>query len=856
MKRRILILAANPKDTSRLRLDEEVREIGNGLQRAQKRDEFVLKQQWAVRPKDVRRIMLDFEPNVVHFCGHGEGTKGIAFEDETGNTKLVGADALAGFFELFADKVGCVLLNACYSEIQAKAIAQHIDYVIGMSSGIGDTAAIEFAIAFYDALGAGKSIEFAYKLARNAIQWASIPEHLTPVLNSRQTNSRTANRALDLREEPYPLQERGHWLITLSATVDEIDDQLAEAIVAHLRRLSNDASVTIKRIESGSVTIFLEGSREGFERIEELFVTGQLINIFGIKVSEVQWESLDKAIKRTLLQPTLAIGLGGTGNRIIRQLKQQVRELGDSVDEALNVLVVDTEPRTNPPGNERLDPSEYIYIGGYSISPILDNLERFPEIQAWWPVQESGEKWLAHTGAVHAGAGQNRLIGRLSFFRKYAAVNLQLKAKLQIMKSYIMKEQLRRHEYEVSGERLAQVYIVSSLCGGTGAGIFLDLAFKLRAELGNNAHITGIFILPSAFLPFMHSRLQQKRIQAIAYASLLELDHYMNLDHPVDIQFPDDVVQGVSGPFNRVILVENRDTRGVFVEWEYLLQIVAQAIFFDATVSLEETSIREGFFFPAIQAHERNIAIINAGDDTFSTRRIKELEGLPSIEEYKRSYRELISLGERLHVYREAELSKEDITVTEDAELEVDDAEDQALKEVLLSKPGSEFEDKDFYLLLQLLEREFRNLIIRELSKMGRRWWRQRIPPDIRTNAQRRKQEREKPYPGRVQQDLHVSNYLDFSDYEKIILMKINWEEVFKPIFSRQDAISVKMGEIRIYRNKLAHMRELPLQDREVFVANARALLQAILQYNEASAQGNETDGSLEGQEIDQGDVS
>ena len=57
MTRRILVLAANPKNTSRLRLDEEVREIDNGLQRAQKRDEFVLKQQWAARPKDVRRAM-------------------------------------------------------------------------------------------------------------------------------------------------------------------------------------------------------------------------------------------------------------------------------------------------------------------------------------------------------------------------------------------------------------------------------------------------------------------------------------------------------------------------------------------------------------------------------------------------------------------------------------------------------------------------------------------------------------------------------------------------------------------------------------------------------------------------------
>jgi hypothetical protein len=193
MTKKILILAANPKDTPRLRLDQEVREIDNGLQRARRRDEFVMKQKWATRPVDVRRAMLDSKPNIVHFCGHGEGEEGIAFEDETGCTKLVSAEVLADFFELFADKVECVVLNACYSEVQAKAIAQHIDYVIGMKKDITDTVAIEFAVAFYDTLGAGESIEFAYRLACNAIQWAGVPEHSTPILKSKTHSSKRAD---------------------------------------------------------------------------------------------------------------------------------------------------------------------------------------------------------------------------------------------------------------------------------------------------------------------------------------------------------------------------------------------------------------------------------------------------------------------------------------------------------------------------------------------------------------------------------------------------------------------------------------------------------------------------------------
>lgn len=180
--KKILILAANPKNTARLRLDEEVREIELALQRSQKRDQFVIKSMWAVRPIDFRRAMLDVKPEIVHFSGHGEGDGGLAFEDEKGQVKFVDAEGLAGLFELLTQQVECVVLNACYSEIQAKAIAPHVNYVIGMSQAIGDRAAIAFTVAFYDALGAGRSVESAYKFGCNAIELEGIPENLTPKL--------------------------------------------------------------------------------------------------------------------------------------------------------------------------------------------------------------------------------------------------------------------------------------------------------------------------------------------------------------------------------------------------------------------------------------------------------------------------------------------------------------------------------------------------------------------------------------------------------------------------------------------------------------------------------------------------
>jgi hypothetical protein len=187
--RKILILSANPKQTSRLRLDEEVREIEAGLKRSRSREQFEIISKWAVRPNDLRRALLDHQPEIVHFSGHGAGSQGLALENNSGQMQLVKSKELAGIFELF-DSIECVLLNACYDEVQAEAIYQHVDYVIGMNGAIGDRPAIEFAVGFYDALGADRSYEDAYKFGCLNIDLEGIPESSTPVLKKRNPQNK------------------------------------------------------------------------------------------------------------------------------------------------------------------------------------------------------------------------------------------------------------------------------------------------------------------------------------------------------------------------------------------------------------------------------------------------------------------------------------------------------------------------------------------------------------------------------------------------------------------------------------------------------------------------------------------
>jgi len=182
----ILFLAANPTDATRLRLGQESRDIQGKLQLAKERDRFQFEQRWAVRPEDLMQALLDIDPQIVHFSGHGTSEGELCLEDLSGKIHPVKADVLGALFKLEADHLQCVVLNACYSEIQANAIGKYIPYVIGMNQAIGDQAAISFAVGFYQALGGGCSIQEAYERGCLLISLQNIPEYLTPVLITKK----------------------------------------------------------------------------------------------------------------------------------------------------------------------------------------------------------------------------------------------------------------------------------------------------------------------------------------------------------------------------------------------------------------------------------------------------------------------------------------------------------------------------------------------------------------------------------------------------------------------------------------------------------------------------------------------
>jgi len=204
--RNILVLTANPANTSKSRLEHEVRDIEEGLRRSKNYEQFVLHQRWAVRPRDIQRAMLDIMPQVIHFCGNGSQEGGLFFEDDVGQAKLVDGTALARLFKLFADHIECVVLNGCYSTAQAEAIAQYINYVVGMNAVVDDRALIEFAVGFYDALGAGRTVEFAFEVGCSAVELSGMGDGSIPVLLQKKSSNEPLPQSISTS---LPLGEGG-----------------------------------------------------------------------------------------------------------------------------------------------------------------------------------------------------------------------------------------------------------------------------------------------------------------------------------------------------------------------------------------------------------------------------------------------------------------------------------------------------------------------------------------------------------------------------------------------------------------------------------------------------------------------
>jgi len=168
----ILFLAANPVRFPVLQLNEECRAIERMLAIAKYRDQIRFRSCWAVRLDDLVQALNDDTPAVLHFSGHGYGTQGICLQGEDGSASLVCTDELVELMQAAGDGVTAVVLNACYTEVQARALASCVPCVVGTSGAIGDNAAIAYSRSLYRGLASGRTVANAHQQGTHAFKRA------------------------------------------------------------------------------------------------------------------------------------------------------------------------------------------------------------------------------------------------------------------------------------------------------------------------------------------------------------------------------------------------------------------------------------------------------------------------------------------------------------------------------------------------------------------------------------------------------------------------------------------------------------------------------------------------------------
>jgi hypothetical protein len=287
------------------------------------------------------------------------------------------------------------------------------------------------------------------------------------------------------------------------------------------------------------------------------------------------------------LRPTLLIGLGGSGKDVLLRVRRLFYErLGKNPDgtvgyPVIGYLVLDTDPGS-PKLLEGDGPSDFVlhniqFQRGGAIREFIDcslgnqQLEeysrggrtQFPHVFSW--LQPEATTRFGASISAH-GAGQNRQIGRLAFFHHFEGtsdrkgIRPTLEHRLKQILSAATTTEANKWKgagMEVAANEL-DVILVYSLAGGTGAGMFLDMAMLVRDVIANlglredlKPYLTHFAILPEPFLePTSPLSPEEKgKIQESAYAALREMEYFsMRLEQAFDLTIPPPVPAGDAAP--------------------------------------------------------------------------------------------------------------------------------------------------------------------------------------------------------------------------------------------------------------------------------------------------------------------
>lgn len=210
---------------------------------------------------------------------------------------------------------------------------------------------------------------------------------------------------------------------------------------------------------------------------------------------------------------TLLIGLGGTGSRVVNNVVKELHRNGKEINNGeICCAVLDT----NVNDNDLIKASQtgVPVIATSKVQKIRDYLAdyHYLNMEDWCPQSPT---FLEQT--MIDGASELRAKSRVAFMDCLESGVIE---KLELMINDVLKN---------TSDSKIRIMIVSSLSGGTGSGMFIQVALWLRKFLAqSDIVIRGIFLLPDVFVRTIKDIRENEETKARqycnAYAAIRELN--------------------------------------------------------------------------------------------------------------------------------------------------------------------------------------------------------------------------------------------------------------------------------------------------------------------------------------------
>ena len=168
MSTNILLVDSNPTSAPHLRINKEFKCIKISIDTSKFSSAFEIDYSNATTVEDLRRFLLESDPEILHFSAHGNLHE-IFLENDDGSLNGVSHDSLLELLKVL-ENTKCIILNVCDSYQFGKKISEFVPYVICVNGKVLDTDAINFSSGFYDAIARGKTVKESFKLGLNAIR--------------------------------------------------------------------------------------------------------------------------------------------------------------------------------------------------------------------------------------------------------------------------------------------------------------------------------------------------------------------------------------------------------------------------------------------------------------------------------------------------------------------------------------------------------------------------------------------------------------------------------------------------------------------------------------------------------------